>query len=420
VTGPKTREHEGPTAASGPVRRHPLLLVAFPRPFVLPLPTDSAPIGRDWLRSHGVLDDEVSGTHAAFSSPGGSVHLEDAGSRNGTWVDGHRLASGERVPLAEGAVLRVGRTLMVFREELRGEQRPAPPIGELVGPFGVRGLAAALEAWARRPPGNVLIEGETGTGKELAAAAIARALGRERPFTAVNVASVPPGVFESQLFGHVAGAFSGAGKGSPGVIAACQGGTVFLDEIGELSFEAQAKVLRLLENHEIFPVGANRPSRVDVLIIAATNRALEGMVERETFRRDLLARLAISRVALPPLRDRAEDLFALAQATCARADLPLPIEACEVEAIERLMLEPWPTNVRGVLSCLERVAAVDPVPGLRAWAVDRVLGGKARRAGQLSLGAVADAMTRSKGNETQAARLLGVTRGKLRRFLTKT
>jgi Sigma-54 interaction domain/FHA domain/Bacterial regulatory protein, Fis family len=419
VAGPKTRDHEAPAPASDPVRRRPLLLVAFPRPGVLPLPSKRAPIGRDWFASHGVLDPEVSGTHAAFSVPGGSVHLEDAGSRNGTWVDGHRLTSSERVPLAEGAVVRMGRTLMVFREELQGDPQAASSIGELVGPFGVRGLSAALVAWTRRPPGTVLIEGETGTGKELAAAAVARALGRASAFTAVNVASMPPGVFESQLFGHVAGAFSGAGKGSPGVVASCQGGTVFLDEIGELSLEAQAKILRLIENHEIFPVGASRPTRVDVLIVAATNRALEGMVERETFRRDLLARLAICRVELPPLRERPEDLFAVAQAMCARASLPLPTEACEVEAVERLMLEPWPTNARGLLACVERVAVLDPIPGLRAWAVDRVLGPKAQRAGQLSLDAVGDALARCWGNETQAARLLGVTRGKLRRFLER-
>jgi transcriptional regulator with PAS, ATPase and Fis domain len=233
------------------------------------------------------------------------------------------------------------------------------------------------------------------------------------------VAGVPAGVFESQLFGHVAGAFSGAGKGSPGVVAACQGGTVFLDEIGELPLDAQAKILRLLENHEIFPVGANRPVRVDVLIVAATNRALEAMVERDAFRRDLLARLAISRVLLPPLRDRIEDLYALARALGTRAGLPLAAEHCEVEAVERLMLEPWPTNARGLLACLERVAAIDRVPGLRAWAVERALGQRTARAGQLSLEAVANALARCSGNETQAARALGVTRGKLRRFLSR-
>src|SRR6185312_9661983 len=182
----------------------------------------------------------------------------------------------------------------------------------LVGPYGLRAVAQPLEGLPRSRPGNVLVEGETGAGKELLARAAAAALGRASPFAAVNVAGLARGVFESQMFGHVAGAFSDARGASPGIVAAHEGGTLFLDEIGELDLDLQAKLLRLLENREVLPVGAQRPVRVDVLVVAATNRDLQVMVERGGFRRDLYARLAMARIHLPALRERREDLVAVA------------------------------------------------------------------------------------------------------------
>jgi transcriptional regulator with PAS, ATPase and Fis domain len=235
----------------------------------------------------------------------------------------------------------------------------------------------------------------------------------------VNVAGAPAGVFESQLFGYVAGAYSGSGRGSPGVIAAHEGGAVFLDEIGELPLELQPKLLRLLENREMLPVGATRPVPADVLLITATNRSLEEMVERGAFRRDLLARLEAGRIELPPLRERRENIVAIMGALAARRGVALDPRAAEVEAVERLLLHAWPANVRELATTLDRTAAIEPLPRLRLATVERVLGAQptSARKGQLTPDSVAQALAASSGNESEAARRLGVTRGKLRRFL---
>ncbi|MFO0757066.1 MAG: sigma 54-interacting transcriptional regulator [Byssovorax sp.] len=413
----RTEEHAIPSQPEGELV-HPALVVAFPRSIAVPFPPSREPIGRDFLASVGLRDTEVSRAHAAFSRPGGVLHVEDAGSRNGTFLDGRRLAPGERAQAVDGAILRIGRTIFVIREALAGPFTASPPLGRLVGPFGLRAVEATLRALGARPPHNVLIEGETGTGKELVAEEIARVLGRRTPYTAVNVAGVASGVFESQLFGHVAGAFSGAGKGQRGVILAHDKGAVFLDEIGEIALDLQPKLLRLLDNREVLPVGAERPVRVDVLVIAATNRSLEAMVEAGTFRRDLLARLAAARVDLPPLRERAEDLMAIAQAMAEQRGGRYHEERVEIEAVERLLLHPFSSNVRELAAMLDRIAQHAPPPSLPLWAVERVLGAApSARSGQLSDIAVRDALAAEGGNETRAAARLGVSRGKLRRFL---
>ncbi|HHH28218.1 MAG TPA: FHA domain-containing protein [Polyangiaceae bacterium] len=415
----QTADHVDPQLPSSR-RPEPVLLVGFPKPAVLDVPLGQ-PVGRDWLAEHGLADAEVSASHLRFDKSRQGVVVRDVGSRNGTWLNGRLLPPNDKQLLAEGAVIRLGRTLMVYRGALLGEREPAPPLGHLVGPFGLRGVRANIEALARREPRNVLLEGETGSGKELAASAVANALGRAHAFAPVNVAGVASGVFESQLFGHVAGAFSGATQASQGVVQAHDGGVVFLDEIGELSLELQPKLLRLLENREILPVGAERPVLVDVCILAATNRHLEVMVEQGTFRRDLLARLSMARLRLPPLRDRAEDIFSIARAVAPRVRLELPPESCEVEAVERLLLERWETNVRGLLAALAQIATIDPSPGLRLWAIDEVLGARADAVGApLMVSTVRAALEACDGNESKAARRLGVSRGKLRRFLGKS
>ncbi|MEB2314027.1 MAG: sigma 54-interacting transcriptional regulator [Sorangiineae bacterium] len=268
-----------------------------------------------------------------------------------------------------------------------------------------------------RPPRCVLIEGETGTGKELVAGALAQMLRPGKPYGRFNVAGIAAGVFESQLFGHVAGAFSGAGKDSRGIFASHDGGTVFLDEIGELPLELQPKLLRLLESGELLPVGANRPTQVDGLIVAATNRDLDEMVEAGHFRRDLRARFAAV-VELSPLRERAEDVFAIAAARAANAGEPYDSDRVEVEAIERLMLHPWRANVRELYSALDRMAAIDPPPALRLAAVSQVLGVAAsQRTGVLTRERVEAALAACNGNQSRAARQLGVSRGQLLRFM---
>ncbi len=414
-----TVKHRQPQPPSK-LERRPALVCAYPFPLAMAVPNRDESVGRRWLAEQGLSDGEVSARHLAFSVSRGTQQICDVGSRNGTWLDGQPLAPKEKVPIDDGAVLRFGRTLLVYRKALEGPFTPAAPLGSLIGPFGLRSVQSALEAIVRKPVPNVLIEGETGTGKELAAAEVARGLGRAGAYVAVNVAGVAAGVFDSQLFGHVAGAFSDARRGSKGVLVAHDGGAVFLDEIGELALNLQPKLLRVLENREVFPVGAERPTKVDVLLIAATNRDLQQMVEAGEFRRDLLARLAMARVQLPPLRDRVEDLFTIAQELVRRSGGQLEHATTEVEAVERLMLAPWPSNVRELMATLERLASIDRAPGLRKWAVERLLGPPPpSRRSQLSTQAIQAALEACEGNESQAAQRLGISRGKLRRLLGK-
>ncbi len=415
-----TKEHTEPSRdAWGPTRA--ALVVAFPEPGVLPVPKSGGPVGRDWFEQHGVVDERVSSRHAVFTRPGGGLHVEDAGSRNGVWVNGSRLRSTERVPLADGAVIRVGRTLMVYREAFPGDDdRPSPPLGKLVGPYGLRDVVDDVKAIAARRPRNVLIVGETGTGKELVARVLAERARPRGKYGVINVAGIASGVFESQLFGYVPGAYSGSGRGSPGFFVEHDGGAVFLDEIGELAADLQAKLLRVLDNREVLAVGANRAKPVDLLVISATNRPLEEMVSKGTFRQDLVARLEAARIDLPPLRDRAEDLYEIMRTIVEARGERLLAERVEVEAVERLMLEPWPSNVRGVQAALERIARITPPPELTRAAVERVLGPRVPvppgPASALTLDLVQDAI-RTAGGVAQAAKRLGVSRGRLLRFL---
>ncbi len=411
----ETSEHCGPVQPLEG-RRRPALVCAFPRPVAIELPSSGVSIGRGWLAQHGLVDSEVSSAHLRLERQGGSTQVRDAGSRNGTWVNGSRLSPHDLTPLEDGAVLRIGRTLFVYRRELDGALIPGPSLEGLVGPFGLRALVNFVMGLDRNRPGTILVEGETGVGKELVAHAIATALGRAERFAAVNVAGVARSVFESQLFGHVAGSFSGAKTANPGIIVAHDGGTVFLDEIGEIDLELQAKLLRLLENREVLPVGAQRSVRVDVALIAATNRSLDDMVEAGIFRRDLYARLAMARIRIPALRDRAEDILSVAQELARRAGGSLPTERLEVEAVERLLLEPWPNNVRGLDAALAAVRRVDPEPGLRLWSLDEVLGRSEQHKPALTSAVVEAALEAAGGNVTAAAESLGVSRGRLLRF----
>jgi len=414
-----TIEHRGPSLPKAGPRRS-VLVCAYPRSAALPVPDSGSVVGRDWLQANGLADTEVSSAHLEVTRAGGVLRVADAGSRNGTWVNGHRLAPRDRTPLDEGAVLRLGRTLFVYRDKLAGSLEPAPPVGELIGPYGLRAVAEVIHALPRSPAGNVLIHGETGTGKELIARAVAAAFGRQKNLGAVNVAGVARGVFESQMFGHVAGAFSDARTAAPGIVVAHDGGAVFLDEIGELGIELQAKLLRLLENREVLPVGAQRAQKVDVLFIAATNRNLEAMVESGEFRRDLLARLALATIEVPALRERSEDLFSIVQELWRRAGAPVPpASEVEVEAVERLLLEPWPSNVRELDAVLGAVRRVDREPGLRHWALTRVLGERGDARPALTREVVAAAVAAQGGNVTRAAEKLGVSRGRLLRMLKR-
>ena len=205
----------------------------------------------------------------------------------------------------------------------------------------------------------VLILGESGTGKELAAQAIHR-LGprRDRPFIAVNCASIPEGLVEAELFGHAQGAYTGAVRARDGLIASAEGGVLFLDEIGELAPAAQARLLRVLQEGEIRPIGANASRRVNFRLLAATHRNLEEMVHRDAFRADLYFRLRVLELQLPPLRARPGDIPLLCQRFLAELGerFNRPELELSADAIERMRAYPWPGNVRELRHALERAA----------------------------------------------------------------
>ena len=204
---------------------------------------------------------------------------------------------------------------------------------------------------------TVLITGESGTGKELVARAIYHHSSRkDRPFLAVNCAAIPEPLFESELFGHERGAFTGADRTHIGKIERCHGGTLFFDEIGEMSLATQAKLLRMLQYGEIERVGGSQPLRVDVRIIAATNKKLEKAVADGEFREDLYWRLKIISIELPPLRERAEDIPALVEYFVSRfcAEYQTCIRHIDKGALARLKSHPWPGNVRELENSLRR------------------------------------------------------------------
>ncbi|MFA5530747.1 MAG: sigma-54 dependent transcriptional regulator [Thiohalomonadaceae bacterium] len=212
---------------------------------------------------------------------------------------------------------------------------------------------------------TVLILGESGTGKELVARAVHEASQRaDAPIIAVNCAAIPEGLIESELFGHEKGAFTGAVGAHTGLVEAADGGTLFLDEIGELPLETQARLLRVLQEGEVRRVGATRPKRVDVRLIAATNRDLKQAVADGEFRSDLYFRLNVMEIHLPPVRERGEDILELAQSLLAKTCLRLnrPPARFAQESLERIKAYPWPGNVREMENVLERAVILADGP----------------------------------------------------------
>jgi transcriptional regulator with PAS, ATPase and Fis domain len=219
-------------------------------------------------------------------------------------------------------------------------------------------MLSVLDLVARVAPtdATVLIQGESGTGKEVIAKAIHHASTRAaRPFVAINCGAVPETLLESELFGYMRGAFTGAGVSKLGLFEEADGGTLFLDEIAEMPATLQVKLLRALQSGEIRRLGATQASTIDVRVIAATHGDLATLISQGTFREDLFYRLNVIQVALPPLRDRREDLPALAEHFLARSAAKLGRElSLSPAALERLLRYPWPGNVRELENALER------------------------------------------------------------------
>jgi DNA-binding NtrC family response regulator len=303
-----------------------------------------------------VLDDAtVSRRHCRIVFDGGGYILEDFGSRNGTYLESFRIKSAFLRP---GVRIGLGSTTIQF--ELSGEQvnvylSRGDRFGELYGRslemkevFGILQRVAPTDA-------TVLITGESGTGKELVARAVHDHSPRaKKPFLVFDCSAVPRELIESELFGHVKGAFTGAVQSRPGAFVAADGGTLFLDELGELPLDLQPKLLRVLETRGVKPLGSNDTTQIDVRIVAATNRPLEQMVQEGSFRQDLYYRLAVIQVPLPPLRHRPEDIPFLVNLFLRNQGKEGPGYVVSHDTMEKLKHYPWPGNVRELKNYVER------------------------------------------------------------------
>jgi len=289
-----------------------------------------------------------------------SRHLaRDLGSRNGSAVFGQRLEAIPRV-LEDNTVLRLGDVVAVY------ERRRGPIVDAEMDHLAVPGHALALVelraalARAARDPSPALLIGESGSGKERCAAELHRQSQRSGAYVTINCAALSPQLIESQLYGHQRGAFTGATQAQAGLFRAAHGGTLFLDEIGELPLELQPKLLRAIESGEIMPLGTATSQKVDVRVVAATNRNLAAAVEAGSFRRDLYARLALWQLEVPPLARRRVDILDwierlshnwAAQRGCEPPRITLSPAAAAVVVGHR-----WPENLRGIHRLIHELA----------------------------------------------------------------
>jgi transcriptional regulator with GAF, ATPase, and Fis domain len=313
-----------------------------------------------------LTDDTVSRHHCELLRAPDGIHVRDLDSTNGTKIDGTRV---REAVLQPGSTLKVGEVEISVRPQTqRIEVLPSdktqfgPAIGESLAMrtiFGVLERIAPTDA-------TVLLEGETGTGKDVLARAIwERSARKAKPFLVVDCGAVSYSLIESELFGHERGSFTGAVAQRQGAFELADGGTVFLDEIGELPLDVQPKLLRVLEAREFRRVGGNRPMQSNVRVIAATKRDLQREVQSGKFREDLYFRLAVVPVTVPPLRSRREDIPLLAKhvlKTAAGNQGDLEISA---ETLAALASHDWPGNVRELRNVLERAVYMSQATGSR-------------------------------------------------------
>jgi len=313
-----------------------------------------------------IADETVSGFHCEIRAAVDGVRIVDLGSLNGTVVDGVHVKDAF---LRNSSLIRLGASKLRFEladggNRLLVSDRTA--FGELHGHSVPMRAAFALMEKAAASDATVLLEGETGTGKGQAAEAIHRASSRaDGPFVVVDCGAIPANLLESELFGHEKGAFTGAQTRRSGAFEEADGGTIFLDEIGELPLDLQPKLLRALENRHVRALGTSTYRPVDVRIIAATNRDLRGEVNQGRFRADLFFRLSVVRIVMPPVRQRPEDMELLVRKLLRSLNASEASLArfCEPEFVSGLSRSAWPGNVRELRNYLERCLVFEePMP----------------------------------------------------------
>ena len=394
-------------------------------------------IGRGQQADVIVDHPSVSRRHVRLSLTAGSLAVEELGSANGTRLAGRSLVRDEPTPVRLGEAIEVGDVVLVIQRgpAVQRNTRPAAPValGTSVAMQEVERMIDRIAVGTI----SVLVVGETGVGKELIAEAIHRKSPRaSKPLVRLNCAAVAASLLESEWFGYERGAFTGATTSKPGLLETADGGTVLLDEVGELALDIQAKLLRVLEDRAILRVGGVRPRRIDVRFVAATNRDLDVESARGAFRRDLYFRLGGVTIAVPPLRERPEEIEALALAFAeevSRSAGQSEPPAIDAEALQWLQAYAWPGNVRELRNVIERavllvaggpaIATVDLPRGLKPGTPAR---GPTEAAApfapaQSLRDSVADvekkrvleALAQAGGNQKKAAETLGISRGTL-------
>ena len=370
-----------------------------------------------------LTDALVSRFHCEVTASPAGLHVRDLGSTNGTFVDGVRI---DAAYLRPGSRIQIGATTLaieVTAEKLIEALPAAEQFGRLLGASAsMRRVFSVLERVAHTDS-TVLLEGETGTGKTLIAQILhERSARADGPFIVLDCSAIPPTLIESELFGHERGSFTGAHATRPGAFEAACGGTLFLDEIGELPLDMQPKLLRALEERVIKRVGSNDQIRLDLRLIAATNRDLRQEVNKSSFRDDLYYRLNTVRVKVPALRERPEDvplLIANFYQLFAGAGTAPP-----ASLLTELMRRPWPGNVRELRSAVERAvllgeASDDSDDGCLTDELPSDFGMSFRDAKEIAVARferryVRDLLNHHKGNLSRAARAVRMDRNHLR------
>ena len=366
-----------------------------------------------------LTDPTVSRRHAIIEEKRDGYLLRDLDSTNGTFLDGVRVREGF---LAAGSIIRLGQTELTFsplEERVENLKSTLDHFGELSGSSSpMREVYGILERIAPTDV-TVLLEGETGTGKELAARAIHSHSRRvSGPFVVVDCGAIATNLIESELFGHEKGAFTDAVKMRLGAFELAHGGTIFLDEIGELSLELQPKLLRALDQRETKRVGADKPVSFNVRVVAATNKDLAKEVKAGQFREDLYYRLSVVRVSMPPLRRKKEDIETIAAHVLSgiSSEINKKIIGLAPGASAALMAYSWPGNVRELKNVLGRAAAL--CEGKRIEAKDLFLtqagktdtleGLSGKTLEDIEKAAIHATLRSVSGNKTEAAKVLGI------------
>ncbi|HEX5062191.1 MAG TPA: sigma 54-interacting transcriptional regulator [Kofleriaceae bacterium] len=383
-------------------------------------------IGSDPAAEVCVADPHVSRRHAEIVGGSGNVVIRDLQSRNGTYVDG--IAVKEAI-LQERATIRIGGTTIRFETEAPTSAAGPRRMGEAVGSSPE--MQRVFEMLERLAPSDLTITllGETGVGKDVLAGAVHDASARrDGPFIVFDCGAAAPTLIESTLFGHEKGSFTGANATVVGAFERAHGGTLFFDEIGELSLDLQPKLLRALEQRRIQRIGSTDEIPVDVRILAATNRDLEAEVAAGRFRQDLFFRLSAAVVAVPPLRARLADLPELVDAILATEGLRLRVTA---DTLEALATYDWPGNVRELRNVLTAAAAMADADLLEpkhllffkqrrrnATLADFPLGGRSLES--IERAAIVQTLKAADGNKVKAAKALGIAAStlyeKMRRY----